>query len=72
MSPAEVFARQHGSGDRLLRPGASNGVFGTGDEPFRVGHSPAASPCYLQHSAPAQLGNVAGAIGGIADVILET
>ena len=72
MSPAEVFARQHGSGDRLLRPGASNGVFGTGNKPFRVGHSPAASPCHLEHSTPTRRGNVAGAIGGIADVILET
>ena len=51
---------------------ASNGVLGTGDKPFRVGHSPATSPCYLEHSTPTRRGNVAGAIGGIADVILET
>ena len=72
MSPAEVFARQHGTGDRLLRPGASNGVFGTGDKPFRVGHSPATSPCYLEHSTPTQLGNVAGALSAVSDVILES
>ena len=71
MSPAEVFARQHGTGDRLLRPGASNGVFGTGDEPFRLRHSPAASPCHLEHSTPPQLGNVAGAFSAVSDVILE-
>ena len=49
-----------------------NGVFGTGDKPFRVGHSPAASPCYLEHSTPTRRGNVVGAVGGIADVILES
>ena len=67
-----MFARQHGSGDRLLRTSASNGVFGTGDKPFRVRHSPAASPCYLEHSTPTRRGNVVGTIGGIADVVLET
>ena len=67
-----MFARQHGSGDRLLRPDTSNGVFGTGDEPFRLRHSPAASPCHLEHSTPPQLGNVAGAIGAVSDVILES
>ena len=46
-------------------------MLGTGNEPFRVGHSPAASECYLEHSTPTRRGNVAGAIGGIADVVLE-
>ena len=51
-----MFARQHG----------------TGDEPFRLRHSPAASPCHLEHSTPPQLGNVTRTFSAVSDVILES
>ena len=51
-----MFARQHG----------------TGDEPFRLCHSPAASPCHLEHSTPPQLRNVTRTFSAVSDVILET